>query len=341
MKMPLRFEATRPEEIAELAEFLRVAFSAPQSAAFLEPALLRWKYFAPRPDWSGPRSYMLRQDGRIVAHGCAWPVILRGASGREVASARVIDWAASAAVPGAGVVLFRKMAALADTLLAVGGSPDTRALLPNMGFRRLGELGIYALPLRPWKQFKDRGGRGGKGWLRLARNAAWRGMQAWTEKSRAGLWSVRRIDCFDAAFPSPRPVEHLNFLLRCPAAAFSGYAIERGGVRAGGFVLVRIRHQARIAALWIAPENRGELPAAYAAAIDAAQRDGEAYEVKAAATEEAARRAIETAGLRRRGGEPVYVYDRARKLEDAGPPALELLDGDECWLDAPDFPYET
>lgn len=339
--MPLSFEATRPEQIAELTDFLRLAFSAPEPAPFLQPELLRWKYFEARPDWSGPRSYVLRQDGRIIAHGCAWPVILRGGAGPEVTSARVIDWAASPAVPGAGVVLFRKMAALADTLLAVGGSEDTRALLPKMGFRHVGDLGVYALPLRPWAQFKDRGGHGAKDWLRLARNAGWRAMRSRASTSKAAVWSMQQIDCFEAAFPSPRPVERLNFLLRCPATEFSAYTLERGGMRAGGFILTRVRHQARIAALWIGSRSRGDLEAAYALAIDAARRDPDAYEVKAAASEDAARRAIEAAGMRKRGSEPVYVYDRNRKLEGAAPPALELLDGDECWLDAPDFPYET
>ena len=57
-----------------LIEFLARAFSADTRSAFLDPTLLRWKYWAPREDYPEARSFVLERNGAITAHAGIWPV---------------------------------------------------------------------------------------------------------------------------------------------------------------------------------------------------------------------------------------------------------------------------
>src|SRR5438105_15581413 len=71
--MPLESSAD-PALRESLADFLLATFRLGADAPFVEPALLSWKYDAPRPDWSGPRSFVWKDGGAIVAHACMCPV---------------------------------------------------------------------------------------------------------------------------------------------------------------------------------------------------------------------------------------------------------------------------
>ncbi len=334
--MGLSFLATSPDELAELAKFLTEAFGLPAEAPFAGRRLLEWKCFAPHPYWQGARSYVLRDGARYAAHGCAHPASFLTAAG-EVRATRVIDWAGSAAVPGAGVLLFRKFAGLAQVLLAVGGSEDTRSILPKIGFRQAGEMSLYARPVRVWRQFAKRGSPG-----RLVRNAVW----SWAPPARvpAGVEAVR-VEKFERV-PAPaasaemtpvrRGADVLNYMLACPGAAFSGYVIRERGAVCGYFVLSRVGGQARVADLW----TEEDWDAAYTLAVRAAMRDPETCEVAAAASVDRLRRAA--AGVfQPRGTEPVFVYDPKGMLAGAPPLHVQLLDGDECYLNNPRYEFWT
>ena len=80
--MPSGLVLTAPQDLPELTGFLLGVFHASPDAPFVQPDLMRWKYFAPRPDWDGRRSYLTRAaDGRISAHGCVAPVTFRTPTG--------------------------------------------------------------------------------------------------------------------------------------------------------------------------------------------------------------------------------------------------------------------
>ena len=102
--MPLQIEQTLPLEQGALAQFLLSIFDANPDAPFVDPELMRWKYFEPCADWNGSRSIVLKQRGQIVAHGGIFPVAFLTQE-KEVAGIHLIDWAASPSVPGAGVLL--------------------------------------------------------------------------------------------------------------------------------------------------------------------------------------------------------------------------------------------
>src|ERR1700722_7843680 len=106
--MPSGLVLTTPEEMSELTEFLLGVFHLSSDAPFIQPEMLRWKYFSPRPDWTGTRSYVLRSEGRIFAHGCVAPVAFRLPAG-VVSGMRVIDWAGGRQAPAAGVRIMRQL----------------------------------------------------------------------------------------------------------------------------------------------------------------------------------------------------------------------------------------
>jgi len=140
----------------EVMGFLEAAFAGPSMPAVLtSPQLLGWKAFMSRPDWLKPRSYILQQAGRIAAHACVWPTGFRTPSG-DIGCSHLLDWAADPAVAGAGIILYRHLMQLTDTVLAIGGSAQARRLLPKIGFKPYGTLEYYARVIRPFRQYRQR-----------------------------------------------------------------------------------------------------------------------------------------------------------------------------------------
>lgn len=338
--MPLTFVPTGRDDVPELVRFLTSVFGLRDDAPFVAKELIEWKYFAAHPYWDGPRSYLLKQDGRFAAHGCAHPVTFL-APGRSVTSTRVIDWAGGPAVPGAGVLLFRKFASLAETLLAVGGSPETQGILPKIGFRRAGELSLYVRPVRPFQQFLRRPRKDARSVARLVRNLAWSRAASAGPAQRFTAVPVERFERLTeqgagTEFTSTkRSPELLNHMLACPGAVFRGFAIREGADQRGHFLLSRVAGQTRIVDIRI----EGDWKAAFALATREAARDPETCEIAAAASVDPLRDAILANGFQPRGAEPVFLFDPKRLLADASPLHVQLLDGDECYLNNPDYPF--
>ena len=92
------FRPSNPADAAAIAALLNAAGLHPVVRAEVE----RWKYWQPRADWAGSRSFVLADNDRLIAHGAVVPGELTWTGG----SARVVfvgDWAADPAATGAGV----------------------------------------------------------------------------------------------------------------------------------------------------------------------------------------------------------------------------------------------
>ena len=72
--MSLEFRATQSEELADVKRFLARVFGSSERSPFIGDVNLRWKYYQPREDFAGLRSFVYSDAGRIVAHACAWPL---------------------------------------------------------------------------------------------------------------------------------------------------------------------------------------------------------------------------------------------------------------------------
>src|SRR5471032_335337 len=305
--MPL--ESSNDPALREaLVSFLLDTFRLTPEAPFVQPALLRWKYDEPRPDWSGPRSFIWKDSDGIAAHACLCPVTYALPSG-DATGSYLIDWAASRTSVGAGVKLLRSLALQCDTLLAVGGSADTRGILPKLGYRHVCDLRFYARVLRPWRQFQtDPVPRRWKAPLRLARNTIWslapmpEAPRDWSEQ-RIGTFESSAQPMFDARAGSPFPCsrrtpELMNYFLRCPSAVFTAALLLRVGAPFGWYVLSRVGGQVRIADIWVNSASAADWSAAYTLAARAASADPNACELVASASIPPAIAALTRAGFR-------------------------------------------
>ena len=353
--MPSGLVLTAPQDLPELTGFLLDVFHASPEAPFVQPALLHWKYFVPRPDWNGPRSYVLRSEGRISAHGCVAPVDFRppGARGSSapVTGMRVIDWAGGRQAPAAGVSLMRHLARLTDTVLAIGGSADAVRVFPRIGFEPRGNLAVFARVVRPWGQFRsDPYPRGWKAPLRLARST-WYSL---SPLPRAPFgWTCRAVAAFDhsicpalefdaATFTATaRSPALLNYMLDCPGAAFSGFLLCRQDRVRGYFLLSRVAGQTRIAEVRVDSEAAEDWQAAFALATRQAAADPGTCEILAVASIRQGVAALRRNGYRFRRHEPVFLLDPRRRLAGVPDLNLDLLVGDEAYLHVPSYPFET
>jgi hypothetical protein len=128
MKPSLR--ASTPADAPAIVELLLQAGLRPN----VEPQSLQWKYWQVRGDWTGSRSFVLVRGSEILAHAGIVPGMCSRAGGR-VRVIHMIDWAARQDVPGAGVSLMKYVGRFTDVLLSIGGSAQTRAILPSLGSR--------------------------------------------------------------------------------------------------------------------------------------------------------------------------------------------------------------
>jgi hypothetical protein len=348
--MPL--ESSNDPALREaLVSFLLATFRLTSEAPFVRPALVRWKYDDPRPDWSGPRSFIWKDGNAIAAHACLCPVTYGLASG-DAAGSYLIDWAASRTSAGAGVKLLRSLAGQCDTLFAVGGSADTRSILPKLGYRHVCDLRFYARVLRPWRQFRtDPFPRRWKAPLRLARNMIW-SLAPMPDAPRD--WSERKIGTFessaqhlfdaraDSGFPcSRRSPELMNYYMRCPSAVYTAALLLQTGVARGWYVLSRVGGQVRIADIWVNSVSAADWCAAYTLAARAAGGDPEACELVASASIPPAIEGVTRAGFRFRHAEPVFVLDPRKLFASFQWLNVSFLESDLAYGLDPAYPYLT
>ncbi len=344
--MAFEFVPVAASERQHLTQFLLESFHAEPSLDSFRPEVLAWKYFFDHPDWPGPRSFAIKQAGQIVAHGGIWPVRLLTPQG-EVKAIHLIDWAASRTAVGAGIHLLRKMAGLGDVLLTIGGSADTRNLLPKLGYKTCGKLRRYVRVIRPWLQFRTTPAQDWKTAAKFLRNSirALTGLPAAPEG-----WHATRVtrleESIESVFEHPRsPIcprrtaAGLNYLLRCPAAAFSGFLVNQGEKARGYFLLAQVGRQARIDDIRLDSEDREFRQAICALAVRAAAENPETCEILAASSVAIAGELWLQAGFVYREADPILCYDPRNLVGSALPLDLSLADGDLCFLSDPRSPY--
>lgn len=317
-------------ELGDVIRFLRTVFGVGESHRMFQADVLRWKCFTPHPFWEGSRGYALRYKGDIAAFGCMVPIRFLTGSG-TVVSCNVIDWAASKAVPSAGILLYRHIQSLTGTMINIGGTEDARNVLPKIGFQARTEIHHYKRVLRPWRQFRQTGWQDWKSPLRLARD--YRELARHSQAEGADL-AVRRVESFDsvpdAVFPDPsvtrqvvcaRTPASLGYFMACPAASMEAYLLERGGAPVGYFLLSRVDDECRIADLWIRSAEGQHWASAYAAATTAAGQDPVTTAVTVGAC-------TPPPAFRRTHSEPVFVLDPAALLGGRNDLAVGFLEND-------------
>jgi len=318
------------DDQTQMIELLARVFRVGRDAPFVDPSLLRWKYWEPRGDWCEPRSFVMETAGRVVAHVGLWPAALDSGNGRKERGVHMIDWAADPQVPGAGVSLLARLKNRYDFVYSIGGSEMTQTILPKFGFRTLTTALTFARPLRPWRQILRHQSRDARLPLRFLRNVWWSRIPG-----RAGMrhWAARELDVQEwrAAMPKPKRDEgFFQYLWQCPAGRFLGFEILQDKRRAGFFALSLLGEQTCLAGMSLEEPSLERWIIAFRLAQDAALRYGTSCELVARASGDMATAAA-VAGMRARKRSPVFLF---RRGDGDGTPPLhfQMWDNDSAFL---------
>ncbi len=335
---------TTPEDLEPLRQFLSTTFDVDASVPWLQPAMLQWKYWAPRGDWAEPRSYVLERDGTIVAHAALWPLPLQRGE-VAVRGVQMLDWAAARNVPGAGLTLVQRLATMFDFMYSVGGSEATRKVLPAFGFAVRTQQWKGVRPLHPLRHAMHHGQRTWKLPARFLRNALWSLRSPADSDAR---WSAHLCEPANVAQTntssclsfSPRPAAFFSYLAACPTAAFHLYQLQHDGAAAGHFLLSLVRGQVRLAGAWLLSPAPETWSAAYALACRAAAALPGACELAVSGSAPGpSQEAAERAGFRTWQGAPVFLLDKQDKAGLCEHFQFQFSDDDQAFLDSgtPDF----
>lgn len=336
--MSIVFEtATRPQ-LPQIREFLIRGFQAGPGSMFERPGYLEWKYFDERPDWKGPRSFVLRNDGEIIAHCSNCPIAFSTGRG-HITAQHSIDWTST--VPAGGIMIWRSMYALSDAFIGMDGSAATQRVLAGLrNFRRIGDQDYCVRIVRPLRFSRERIASGGwKELIRAARNLA-RLAEPWAAVPLG--WSLAPIDKFgpevdhlvaQARFESfiapERSSSLLNYLLACPIGRMRAW-ILRDHARLRGWVMVNVLGQeARIVDVWLDSEAQSDWDGLIAL-VSKTVADGVAL-VSVTAVAPFLKAAASANHLRVASSGPVYLHDPKKLLDGAPPINFHAVDGDQAY----------
>jgi len=330
----------RPTTAAD-APAIRELFAAVALHPNIDAQALDWKYWQPRADWEGPRSFVLNDDDVPVAHGaiipncCAW-------KGQRISVIHVIDWAARPGVVGAGVALMKHIGRQAQALLAIGGSAQTQQILPLIGFRDVGVVTGYVRTLHPLRLLRSGGLPAWRLVPRFARSVMW----TLGARSTAGSdWQTRRVAAADVAaveqvLPVPtrgmavleRSTELFRYALACPIVPMELHVIERMGRVRGYFLLASAPGQVRVVDCWVDSDERADWRALILCAVAQAGRDAQAAEVVIWANDPLLAEVLHECGFHARQ----VAVARLRTAQGAPMPPLplrlQMLDCDAAFL---------
>ncbi len=342
--MSVSFGPTSPEQAAELWQFLSGAFGLTEVPPTFGPAAMAWKYFDPHPLWPEGRSYLLRTEDGIAAHGCVSPVRFES-GGNQVGSMQVIDWAAGRLIPSAGLLLYRKcLETRPGTLLAIGGSEDTLKIIPQVKwFKHKDDTRTYARPLRPWRHF-SLSAKSARSAARLARNLYWR-LSPTLPDSRD--WRCRPARPGEEVFtptgdfvPIVRTRAWFDYLLRCPLAKTELVILEKAGAPCGHAVLAYGKGLVSVADFVAAgPATPEDRIAAFSSVVRLVAARPDAAELIASSSLQELGHAFEACGLRCRKSSPVYLADPRKLLPVDARLEIAPIIGDMFYLFDPTYPF--
>lgn len=337
--MPERLEVLPLAEcqILELREFLLSIFGQGAARLFTTEAL-HWKAFAAHPFREGPRSYIARYRGTIVAHAMLVP-LRWNIGGRTLTAQSITDWAASRDVVGSGITIYQSLAKYADLQLGIGGTEDARKVFTRIGYRTRGNISGWILPCRPLSL-----PCGPKDWktpLRMGRDL----MLRWNADLPDPIpWKLRRAVSFDPAwkipFPKPAPggffsertPELLNYYLSCPVAPVEGYVVEEDNIPRGFCLLSFVHQECRIAELWVDGDCEAWRKVLSAIVQQVGGQTPQVSVIAAQPSSAAFANALVSCRFRLASEQPIFINNKASTALEGVSIHLPVLENDSFYL---------
>ncbi len=325
-------------DLAEAGRFLKAVFGEVEDYPPFQLEALRWKGFDAHPFAAAPRSFGVWREQRLIGHGAVAPLRFLTSAG-EVTAHCVIDWAADPNTRGSGVAIYQKLAKATAIQIGIGGSDDTRAMLPRMRMRVHQNIGVYERRERVVAHHLS-ARRDWKTPARIARDIG-RNLQRPALTEPRDL-NARRVANFsrETRVPMPSPGEgvcserspaFLDYALRCPVARMEGYVLEANGASIGYCVLSRVGSSCRIADLWIEPaRDAARWSQAFALAVQLATADTSTASILASGSTEFLRGVLDSQGFRLQSDQPLFL--RGSGVETESEIHFGFLDYDAYYL---------
>jgi GNAT superfamily N-acetyltransferase len=335
------FRSTTVADESTLRSLLQEAHGVAPGHPMFEGRHLHWKYWEPREDWQGSRSYVLTRDGRIIAHAAIVPALCSWGTER-LKVLHVIDWAARAEARGAGNTLMQHIGTLADAILTSEGGDAAWRLLPFLGFAESKTVVTqYARPLRPLLYLTGADVPRWRLAARCVRNALWalRAPAGAPGAQRSRHLAADEVAAAPMRWPAPRrgtavlerSAAVMSYWLQCPAAPMELYVVENGSAAEGYFVLAFAPGQARLADCWLDSDDPGAWEGLVQLAVRQAARHTGVAELAVIGSEPLLATALERCGFHARASRPLMM--RATNGVRL-PPAeirIQMLDDDTAY----------
>ena len=341
--MPNTFRLSTLDDAERISALASECFRSEEEIPAFSRSAMTWKYWSGQDHESASRGYVLENDDRIAAH-CGLMPFQASSKSQSIRVAHFIDWLAAPGTLGAGRGIVRHITGLVDALFAVGGSGDTRRLLPVIGFRPANDCYRLARPLRPIRQAVTHPHRNWKLPARFVRNSLW--SLASTVKSPAG-WSLHESDpgsvpaeiwrpAYRGTLQRDRSHQVYTHLLGYPLKGFQFFVARKQNEVTGGFLLSIRDGQARIADLWLLDQSDENYEAMYRLAVAAAMKTG-AVEVATCASTAVRLKALERCAFRRFACDPIMVLPGERI--PSAEIDVQMIDSDSAFLSSgtPDY----
>jgi hypothetical protein len=305
--------------------------------------VLEWLYFS-HPGHGDPRAFVVAEGESVVGHiGTIRSELRQGST--TVTVVQPVNWVAD---PGRKIglqslELMRRAIATGDIAFTIGGSDDTRRIVPKLGFNNQLSIDRYIKVFRPLAFLRNSRSAG-----QLARNGGKLGVfLAKTAFRHAFPWRrpPRRCTPYQVSDAGARMLaeqppalrnalnpEFLAWYRDCPAGRVHALRCLSGdGATVGSaMVIVKTCNGERCATLLnvepcVDDESgwNGLLES-----VDTFLKDQRVTHVNAIATYRPWRRALEHHGYCRLTKLPLWVYDRSKRLADVAEWHLTAMEGD-------------